>query len=71
MEIAVNGKIILEQDIARETQYHPAADFEDARRKAAEALVIRELLLQRASRLSVEARTGQMRRSSTRLSSVR
>jgi peptidyl-prolyl cis-trans isomerase C len=54
MEIAVNGKVIPEQEIARETQYHPAVDLEDARRKAAEALVIRELLLQRASRLAVE-----------------
>jgi peptidyl-prolyl cis-trans isomerase C len=58
MEVAVNGKIIAEREIARETQYHPAADVEDARRKAAEALVVRELLLQQASRLSIEADDG-------------
>src|SRR5208337_2996303 len=40
--------------IAHETQYHPADTFEQARRKAAEALVVRELLLQRAGRLMVE-----------------
>ena len=55
MEITVNGKIIAEREIARETQYHPAGEFENARRKAAEALVIRELLLQQASRLAIEA----------------
>jgi len=54
MEIAVNGKIITEREIARETQYHPAADLEEARRKAAEALVVRELLLQQAGRLAVD-----------------
>lgn len=54
MEITVNEKVIGEREIAHETQYHPAATFEQARRKAAEALVVRELLLQRAGRLMVE-----------------
>jgi peptidyl-prolyl cis-trans isomerase C len=54
MEITVNDKVIGEREIARETQYHPADTFEQARRKAAEALVVRELLLQRARRLMVE-----------------
>lgn len=54
MEITVNDKVIGEREIARETQYHRADTFEQARRKAAEALVVRELLLQRAGRLLVE-----------------
>ena len=54
MEVKVNGRIITEREIARETQYHPADSFEAARRKAAEALVVRELLLQQASRLGIE-----------------
>lgn len=54
MEITVNEKVIGEREIAHETQYHPADTFERARRKAAEALVVRELLLQRAGRLMVE-----------------
>jgi peptidyl-prolyl cis-trans isomerase C len=58
MEITVNGKLITEPEIARETQYHPAGDLESARRKAAEALVVRELLLQEASRLAIEAEDG-------------
>jgi hypothetical protein len=35
MEIKVNGRLITEGEIARETQYHPADDLESARRKAA------------------------------------
>jgi len=27
MEITVNGKVISEREIARETQYHPADNF--------------------------------------------
>ena len=54
MEITVNDKVIGEREIAHETQYHPADTFEQARHKAAEALVVRELLLQRAGRLMVE-----------------
>jgi peptidyl-prolyl cis-trans isomerase C len=50
MEIVVNGTVIGERDIAREVQYHPASSFDEARRQAAEALVVRELLLQRARR---------------------
>jgi peptidyl-prolyl cis-trans isomerase C len=59
MEITVNGKVISEREIARETQYHPADNFEAARRQAAEALVIRELLLQRARRLIVDDANDQ------------
>jgi len=58
MEVKVNGRIITEREIARETQYHPTDSFEAARRKAAEALVVRELLLQQASRLGIEGEGG-------------
>jgi peptidyl-prolyl cis-trans isomerase C len=53
MEISVNGTVIAEQEIARETQHHPAPSLEAARRKAAQALTIRTLLLQQADRLAV------------------
>jgi peptidyl-prolyl cis-trans isomerase C len=61
MEITVNEKVIGEREIAYETQYHPADTFEQARRKAAEALVVRELLLQRAGRLMVEEAGAEAR----------
>jgi len=45
---SVNGVVISRQAIAREAQHHPASGPGDAIRLATEALVIRELLLQRA-----------------------
>ncbi len=54
MEVSVNGRVIGEREIARETQYHKARSLDEARRKAATALVVRELLLQRAQRLGVD-----------------
>jgi peptidyl-prolyl cis-trans isomerase C len=59
MEITVNGRPITEHEVARETQYHPAESLATARRKAAEALVIRELLLQRANHLAIEPNEPQ------------
>jgi peptidyl-prolyl cis-trans isomerase C len=53
--ISVNGRAISEQEIARETQYHPAATLEEARHEAALALVVRELLLQEAAALGLGA----------------
>lgn len=47
--IAVNGTEIGEAAILAEMQYHPAASREAAFAEAAEALVVRELLLQRAA----------------------
>lgn len=47
--IAVNGTEIAESAILAEMQYHPAASRDEALTEAAEALVVRELLLQRAS----------------------
>jgi peptidyl-prolyl cis-trans isomerase C len=57
MEITVNDAVIGESEIARETQYHPAGSFEEARRKAAQALAVRALLLQRASHLGLGRET--------------
>ncbi len=59
MEITVNGSVIGEPAIARETQYHPAGSLEQARRDAARALVVRELLLQRASRVGIAEVGGE------------
>jgi peptidyl-prolyl cis-trans isomerase C len=55
MDICVNGTVISEREIARETQYHPGKSLEEARRMAAEALVVRELLLQQLKRLNLDA----------------
>lgn len=51
--IYVDGIEIPRDEIARETQYHPAARPVDAWRLAAQALVIRQLLLQEARRLAI------------------
>lgn len=51
--ISVNGKPITETDILAEMQYHPAASQEAALAEAAEALVVRQLLLQRAAQLGI------------------
>jgi peptidyl-prolyl cis-trans isomerase C len=53
MEISVNGTVIADREIARETQHHPAPSLEAARRKAAQALAVRALLLQQADQLAV------------------
>lgn len=55
MRIEVNGVTISEREIAHEAQYHPAGSLDDARRAAAVALVVRELLMQEASRRGVAA----------------
>jgi peptidyl-prolyl cis-trans isomerase C len=57
-EITVNGVSLSEDDIALEMQYHPAPSLEAARRAAAEALVVREVLLQEAERLGITAPAG-------------
>jgi peptidyl-prolyl cis-trans isomerase C len=54
MEVSVNGRVIEEREIARETQYHASQSLDAARRKAAIALVVRELLVQRAQRLGID-----------------
>ncbi len=47
--VSVNNVLIPERDIAQEMQYHPADSREQAYLLAARALVVRELLLQRAA----------------------
>lgn len=48
MPIIVNNVEITDDEVHAEMQYHPAASVEAARHKAAQALVIRQLLLQAA-----------------------
>lgn len=54
-EVRVNGVEITPEAIAREIQHHPAPDAESAWIEAARALAVRELLLQEARRLGIEA----------------
>ena len=63
--VRVNGIIIAREEIARETQNHAAATPIEAWKQAARALVVRQLLLQEAHRLSVKsapAEDGEGRR---------
>ena len=53
--IRVNGKTISEELISRETQHHPASSPAEARQQAALALAVKELLLDEARRLKIEA----------------
>lgn len=54
-DVVVNGVEITAEDIAAEIQHHPAPDAETAWLEAARALAVRELLLQEAERLQIEA----------------
>jgi peptidyl-prolyl cis-trans isomerase C len=54
-EVRVNGVEIEPEAIAQEIQHHPAPDAETAWIEAARALAVRELLLQEARRLGIEA----------------
>ena len=49
-DITVNGRVVSEATINREVQYHPAPNLRTARKQAATALVVRELLLDEAER---------------------
>jgi len=66
-EISVNGAPIAEADILAEAQNHPAETPGAALIAAAQALVVRELLLQEARRLGIEAQAEAVgeRRSET------
>lgn len=57
--LAVNGVEIPLAAVEAEVQYHPAGSLDDARRQAAEALVLRELLLQEAARQGIVAGTPE------------
>lgn len=52
--ITVNGRVIDERSVAAEMQHHPAPSAEQAFAAAAEALVVRELLRQRAQALGID-----------------
>ncbi|MCB1741814.1 MAG: hypothetical protein KDK91_15680, partial [Gammaproteobacteria bacterium] len=53
--VSVNAVVISEASILSEAQHHPAADAHSALMAAARALAVRELLLQRAAELGLEA----------------
>jgi len=52
-EIVINGIEITPEQINAEVQYHPAESFFSARYEASRALVVRELLIQRAVELGL------------------
>jgi peptidyl-prolyl cis-trans isomerase C len=54
--VSVNGVVIPRSEIAREVQYHPASSPSSSWRQAAEALVLRQILLQEAKRRSLTPR---------------
>ncbi|MEH6578562.1 MAG: peptidylprolyl isomerase [Amphritea sp.] len=54
-EVRVNNILIQESDIVAEMQYHPAEELEEARYQAAQALVVKELLLQKAKLMDISA----------------
>ena len=57
--ITVNGAILDEESVGRELQYHPGPDRRHVARRAATALVIRELLSQRARQLGIDCGDGE------------
>lgn len=60
-EVRVGGVLVPEEAIARELQYHPADDVEEAWQAAATSLVIRELLARRANELNLQAASEEER----------
>lgn len=56
LDIIVNGVQITSDEIGSELQYHPAENILGAQHEAAQALIIRELLLQKAAELGLSAR---------------
>jgi peptidyl-prolyl cis-trans isomerase C len=57
--VSVNGVLIDADQIAKELQYHPAESAEQAAHKATEALVIKQLLLQKALSLGISGESQQ------------
>lgn len=57
--IMVGDTPLTEADIAQETLFHPAASLADAQHQAARALVVRELLAQRATQLGLPGSDDQ------------
>ena len=73
-QVSVNGVVISRAMIAQEAQNHPAQSPGEAVRRAGEALVIRELLLQEAQRKAVPANRqtdGEGRRETEEEASIR
>ena len=60
--ITVNGIKITPDQINAEVQYHPACSLLDAKYEAMQALVIRELLIQRAANLGLCLREEAVRK---------
>ncbi|MAI07704.1 MAG: peptidylprolyl isomerase [Magnetococcales bacterium] len=56
--VVVNSIEITPQEIGQEAQYHPSSNFFDAYYEATKALVIKELLIQRAVHLGLATRDG-------------
>lgn len=56
MPVLVNGVEITDEQVFREMQHHPAASPTEAMQLAAQALVIRELLLQEAQTVGLAER---------------
>jgi hypothetical protein len=55
MPLYVNNTEITDEQIFAEMQYHPASSASEAQERAAQALAIRELLLQEAARFGITA----------------
>ncbi|MCX7117827.1 MAG: hypothetical protein NTW94_08035 [Legionellales bacterium] len=60
MAVKVNQIEIQDHEIYQEMQYHPARSSEEAMEEAAKALVIRELLLQKAKALEIQCDPEQI-----------
>lgn len=58
--VSVNGAVIDRAEIAREVQNHAGASAQQAWQEAARALVVRELLLQRANMLGLRAEPREL-----------
>ena len=59
--ISVNGVTIADEAVAREMQHHPAPSRSEAKRQAATALVVRELLHQRVAEREIAGATEEER----------
>ena len=67
MPIMVNNIEITDDEVHSEMQYHPAESLDAARHKAAQALVIRQLLMQEAIEQNLHDDTQEIEESIDRL----
>ncbi len=58
-DVKVNGRLIDSHSILQEMQYYPSDSMTLSRQQAAQALVVRELLLQRAADLEIELQPNE------------